>query len=319
MKKQIIFHIGAHKTGTSFLQDVMLQNHLRLLEQSVVYAGKCTLMKRSPGDVLDPAFDQKCEAFLSSDMERLIVSDEDLCHDNGNVLRKLLNSLSDEADIKVVYYVREIISYFLSFYKFTSYWRCNGSEIPTFSNLMEYAAHSSIYVRGHKLISDISLLLGKENTLVRRYSKESFGAGGLEKDFFDLLDIESSKFTIPVQRVNSSPSLRQAEQLFWMLRYTQNPKIRIQARDAIMGYDGEKKEEKRITIDEVEFIHKKFRPVEEAIERDFLDSNQYRASFDNHFEYWKERAGSDQGSRYLNSHEVEEVCTLVDIFRRSSS
>ena len=64
MTKNILIHIGLHKTGTSFLQALLAKNAVALAAQGCVYAGNCTTSLNRPGDGIQPGLARQVDTFL---------------------------------------------------------------------------------------------------------------------------------------------------------------------------------------------------------------------------------------------------------------
>lgn len=311
MSKTIFLHIGSHKTGTTYLQETMRCNAEILYQQGYLYRGKVTADQDEIGDSLQANLIADLRAFLQSDKVSFIISDENLClnlHDNT---LKLAKNLTAHANVKVVYYLREIVSYYLSFYKFASLWLCATDKIPRFSNLMEFSSINQIYLKSYRLLTQLSKIIPPQDIIVRRYEKNGFHGGTLKSDFFNIVGVNYDAFNHQAQKQNVSPNLEQAEKLLLIHRLTQNPTIRERAKTIILEPKNNCANEFMITIDELSFLEKNFADAQAEIEKRYFSTFDENASFGNHIATWQHKIHNSSGKRFLDHREIICVNDLV--------
>lgn len=310
-KKTIYVHIGTHKTATSYLQKIMSVNKDNLINNKIDYYGKCTQSRAYTGDTIDEKLFEYLDNFRNNGIcESLIISDEDLCHNTDNVCLNFIRRYSDLFDIKVICYIREIVSYYSSFYSYASVYLCNTNNIPEFTNLIEYSDLQKAYVSTYNLLEDLTEFLELTDIVVRPFGKQYFRDGKIENDFFDIVGCDPNILE-PITVQNVSPSLKQAEKIYYALNLTKAPLIRRSVANKILESYEDNDNQSTISMDELDAIYDKYHFYEENLLNKFLLNNVKEDVFKDSYSKWKKKIEENDSRRFLDQNEKDEVMDLV--------
>jgi len=306
--KTLYFHVGTHKTGTTSLQRFMHENRARLGSAGICYYGKCT---SDTGRSIHHEFHRKLQKLRNDNSwHTLIVSDEDLSHNHGDVAFGLIQQYARDFDVRIVCYVREIVSYFISFYTYASVYLARESRTPKFSSLSEYTEVQDAYARNHDFLFQARDLLGKQSVVVRPYMRRRFRGGAIEDDFLDVIGCDSTGFVRNPRTLNNSPSLLQADKIYYLLRLTANERVRVSAAQKLQ--DG-LCNDRRITItaEALDKIYKKYRQYELNIIQGFFGELGGDDVFDKTYSDWLDEISSSNEDPRLSAEEKQEVRDFV--------
>ncbi|EAK5847441.1 hypothetical protein BAY65_04190, partial [Campylobacter lari] len=219
-------HIGTEKTGTTSIQDFLLQNHNLLLNYGKYYSKK--LLKHNVHLwIIELVFDfytrniiderainleilnnKKYEILLNEIFlyknKDFIFSCEIICrdffHEKHIIILKNIFKILGFTKIFVILYIREISSFIESY----ASQNIKGGAYFNSDEIMAYN-HPSIYSFNVAEIIKIYLkYFKKEDLIIRLFSKNEFHQGCLLRDFLYVLNLKSNDdFIIPKKRNES--------------------------------------------------------------------------------------------------------------------
>ncbi len=279
-----------------------------LREKKIGYYGKCTSAKELPGDTIEQGFYAELKAFKDSEtLEALVISDEDLSHNVDDIFYNLICECQSNFDVKVICYLREVVSYYISFYCFASIPLCSKRKNPPFRDFSEYLQLQKSYLSIYKLLTKLMQILPSENIIVRPFHKKFFPSQKIENDFFDILSVDTSFFR-PINHKNISPTLKQAEKIYYALSLTSNPDIRQRAKIEILK--NRERIESTLTKSELNAIHERYRDYEIELQGLFFNEVQQkilRSSYDT----WNRKIDHGE-SRILSEKEKKVIFDIVN-------
>ena len=202
MEKEIIFHIGYPKTGTSFLQNLFEdKNNSNILDElslgysrhinksnyleEVKFINECSDVELSSN--IDSWFKKKrCQ--------RLLISNEAYIHLNSQGIKTLFNATKKIAQPKVIIYLKrqDLLC--------ESSWKQWGLKHHSFD--VEFKKFTTIGVMYSELLDAWAEVFGLENIIVRIHDREKLKKG-IAFDFFRALGIEYKEINLPKKPVNS--------------------------------------------------------------------------------------------------------------------
>ncbi|QPN67533.1 hypothetical protein [Synechococcus sp. CBW1006] len=288
----------------------MSANKKRLSEQRIEYYGKCTFAKDAPGDTIAQDFYERLKTFrANSTSDRLVVSDEDLCHNRNDIFYTLVCNYSNEFNIKIVCYIREVVSYCISFYSFAAIWLCNRDSSPAFRNFVEYLDRQKAYIATYDLLTKLAKVLPNEDVIVRPFNFSQFREKKIDNDFFDILNVDATLFqSVEVQ--NISPTLKQAEKIYYVLSITSNRHVRVRARDLILQIRDECGPS--ITKDELDAVYERYRDYEMKIQRAFFNRGNEEQRYGRTYARWIQKIDG-QEERVLNASEKHRILAAASL------
>ena len=224
MKKKLIIHIGTPKTGSSFLQEVCIENYDKLLESGVLYPGvedgkfvKEANFPINASHILRLFFDELDKESIcnlvkeqliqvfSFNVSTVLISDETFTAFNvlnkGNLyifecLIETCNSL--DIDLSFIAYYRQPSKYL------PSHWAQLVKKHKETLSLVKFIEQNKIPY--WKNVISLHELYNK--TSVFSYDKEASVDGGLARSFFNAIDVNPEGFNLLVsESVNPSLSL----------------------------------------------------------------------------------------------------------------
>lgn len=232
MKKKIHLHIGAPKTGTTSVQK-FIHDHADELARNDFFVPP-GLHAELPLTLLDehfrkhghawltywPVMQKGCEQawsevldqFTRSGCSRCIISAENFSElvdyanpdDSDPHGHKIMEMLAG-FEVRVVVYLRPIAAYVESMYKERIK---NSAEIRSCENLLcSWQKNGSSYFHPTKYLDYFARLFGRDNLVIRKYSRAGFPQGDIVRDFFDAINcpFPSSAATVPLHENMSIP------------------------------------------------------------------------------------------------------------------
>lgn len=202
MEKQIIFHIGYPKTGTSFLQALFEdeKNKRRFEQLGLGYSRHIT----KPDYLEEVKFIDDCDYlelkdnlnswFEKTKCQKLLISNEAYVHISKQGIKKLYKASENIAHPKVIIYIRR------QDYICESSWKQWGLFNHPFE--VEYKNFITKGLKYSKLLDNWAEEFGLENVIVRIHDKEKL-KNGIAFDFFKALGIEYEGIILPAKSVNS--------------------------------------------------------------------------------------------------------------------
>lgn len=231
MKKKLIIHIGTPKTGTSFLQEVCVKNHAKLLASGVLYPG--VRDNRFTKDANEPINGSHILSYFSHDLDSsslknliikdlisvfnfnvntVLISDETFSAFNvlneGNyfIFKCLIESCKSlDIELSFIAYYRRPSKYL------PSHWAQLVKKHKETRSLIEFVEQDKIpywknIILLHKLYNKVSIY---------SYDKEILVENGISQSFFNKLGVSCSNFDLlinetinPALSLNSLTALR---------------------------------------------------------------------------------------------------------------
>ena len=201
-RKKLFLHIGSPKTGTSYLQSFLYENHENLKSKNILYP------KSLIGSPLDPKHQPFFASFLSGDVQRfqaflqriaaetgesietLILSSEGFYHHINELTEtswRLLEALKDLYDVRIVLYLRPQVEYIESMYRqYMKNPRGINAEFGSSLTIQEMMERPKLRqnLDYYGSLMKWAAVIGEENIIVRRYTRN------VVEDFTTLLKVE---------------------------------------------------------------------------------------------------------------------------------
>ncbi len=220
--KELIYHIGTFKTGSTSLQTFLDHNRGELLKAGIFYP-ECLLEEGRPEIVNGnngnayPLNVPKIDGLkfrkgienlkeLFSQYNKILISSEDFW--SSETKQERLRELKEiGVTVKVIVYLRRQDEYLDSL--------CNQlikTGLLSFEKGQSHIYELGLYTDYYKELSDIKDVIGKENIAVRIFEKEQFYRGNIYDDFLKCLGIERTEFFVdPEKTLNRSLSNKHRE------------------------------------------------------------------------------------------------------------
>ncbi|MGF1459633.1 MAG: hypothetical protein ACFBSG_11460 [Leptolyngbyaceae cyanobacterium] len=225
--KTIYLHIGVHKTGTTHLQRILLENQPKLQARgyyypktgipSFIFGHHKVAWAVKHGDYIERPFEGVVidlkgvwegliDEIESIDSDHIIISCEYFCLYSQEYIRELKKRL-DKYHIKVILCIRKQTDFLKSLYSENVKTGC-GESFQNFFHTRKFRCDYAAILR------DWESEIGAENIAVQRYSKHC-----LLKDFFcnvGLADLEIDDLKVSSSKTNVSLSGQLLKALRWM-------------------------------------------------------------------------------------------------------
>ncbi|MGR3621461.1 hypothetical protein [Pseudophaeobacter sp.] len=204
MTRDLIFHIGAHRTGTSAVQQYLHRNIAALKQQGVLYPFKA----RRHVHLINALFSgrkspqQLCAELMrriaahEMELHTIILSDEDIC------IRENLSAIGEFRkyfNVKVVFALRRQDLWLESWYLQNIKWQWN----PRLSHctLPEFLAQRQQFhwIDYDRYVRHLEQIFGRENVILNLYEPSQMPPGGAVEMFCTSIDLP------PPERFGSGP------------------------------------------------------------------------------------------------------------------
>ena len=182
MKRRLIFHIGAHRTATSALQDYLADNKRQLRSRGVVYPFQVRRHLKQMNALFtgrrDPA--ELAETLTAradkrdADIHTILLSDEDICmrEDLG-----LLARFREWFDVKIVFTLRRQDTWLESWFFQNIKWQWNPKLAHcTFDEFMAQR-ESFHWIHYDRYVRHLEDLFGAENLILNVMEKDQMPDG----------------------------------------------------------------------------------------------------------------------------------------------
>ena len=329
-KKTIYIHIGKHKTASTFLQKIMADNRDILKERGIYYPrylyleqGKNKTRPMVNGTVVqhynEDEIKKTLKAFDSSDCNKLVFSEENLFIDNYSNLLSFVAKYKEQYDIKIICYIREIVSYVLSMWSFLSNekWCTLQMSLRDFvhsarpqnleKRVIKFPANTLNYMGGVDLLFKLTKTLGAKQVIVKAYDKKILH-NSIEESFFAIIGCDVSNLKI-TNNINISPNLKQAEKLIYLNRNTSDIFLRRHISKDLLAKDLNSK--CTLTIDELNLIYETFHHYELKLIKKFLGGAKSEDVFSFTYRDWLKKINYANESRFLIDSEKSEIKILI--------
>jgi len=215
LKQKLIFHIGAHRTATSALQEYLHRNFEPLLEQGYFYPFKVRRHMKQINQLFrgDKTPEEMAQNLIartnkrSHDIHTIILSDEDAC------MRRDLSVLAqfrEWFDVKVVFTLRRQDSWLESWFFQNIKWQWNAKlSHCTFDEFMAmrddfHWIHYDHYVR------HLEELFGQDNIILNIHEKGQMQGGPIET-FCNSIGLSNRESCSAPAHINQSYSPEMSE------------------------------------------------------------------------------------------------------------
>jgi len=216
MEKQVYIHIGIHKTGTTSLQNMLLENRAYFSELGLYYPAFCFVLGGHHNLAWELQEDVRWEAEygniagLLDEIEqgkqtKYLVSSEDICRSTEKQVETLYLYFKKYKP-KVIVYIRNQFDYIVSSW---------SSAVKTGSSQRSFIEHYDFCINNRLDRIDYNVFLnlwakifGKENIIVKIFRKNL--GFELQKEFLNIIDIPLHFSTLNVNnKLNRSLPLQQ--------------------------------------------------------------------------------------------------------------
>lgn len=219
MEKELIYHIGTFKTGSTSLQTFLANNREELLKAGIFYPeclyeeGRPEYTNGNAYPLNDPEMDsdnykhgiENLKKYFS-EYDKILISSEDFW--SSNTKQERLRELKELGVIvKIIVYLRRQDDYLDSL--------CNQlikTGLLSFEKGQSHIYELGLYTDYYKELTDIKNVIGKENIFVRVFEKEQLYNENIFDDFLHVLNIDKTEaFVKPEKRLNRSLSNKHRE------------------------------------------------------------------------------------------------------------
>lgn len=252
MKKNLFLHIGSHKTGTTSIQKVLLNNYDYLKKYNFSFLDKDFEGNKtthgnakswiSTGNGLNTGegasikdIDKLCKNLSGLEKENIIMSTEEF---SWFFQKTDLEKFKQELDkyfktVKIIVYLRRQDEQIISHHQ-------QGSKIPKCAERRFYGSEPRAipfktisvhhyYLDYYKKLNMWKDIFGKENLIVRVFNKESLIDKDIVSDFFSVLNIPKPK--VNLTKLNESNGFEKTKIGHMLNDYIQDKNLRNFIRD----------------------------------------------------------------------------------------
>ena len=249
--------------------------------------------------------------FKESNCNKLLLSDENILTFGLYKLpafKNSLNTLRKEFDVKIILYLRDVISYCMSMwgylaqnhgYPFSLIDACNATNIHT------------------QAIIDLVNTTGQDDFIITPFEKKYFKNGKIQDHFLtEILGVDISDFNIQ-KNINISPNPKQAETMIYFNKYSAEKKKISEvlpwrfSRGCMFLLNFNKDSDATITKKELDILYGKYHQYEVEILKKFFNTENSGDMFSKDYKYWVNKIESAKNTRKLSAFEKLGIRTLV--------
>tara|TARA_B100000900_G_scaffold126037_1_gene106385 strand:+ start:181 stop:1239 length:1059 start_codon:yes stop_codon:yes gene_type:complete len=221
---ELFLHIGLHKTGTSSIQESLIQNKANLAKEGILYINNLKIFDNILNiDFFNIKFADKCITELENiskskknTIKKIIISNESFSGNPFNGYKKLkiivkyLNEISKSFETKIILYLRRQDELIESLYIQS----IKSGKTALFNDFIKTLKYDSFNWSNY--INIWMQYFSKNQLIVRMYDKEKFKDGNIVTDFASVLESKLLKNDINFYEENkgySQASLEVAQML----------------------------------------------------------------------------------------------------------
>jgi hypothetical protein len=247
----------------------MRANRAAAERANVLYYGRCT---SNEGRNLQDDFRQDFELFLLDNQHStMLVIDEDLCHNRNNLAYDIIDYCNKQCAAYVFCYIREVASYYISFYCYASLYLARTDRVPRFHSLSDYITKQLAYKSAIGLLDLLANRIGHKQITVTPYSKYSFINSVLKDDFLTRIRLNSIVGEVKdIEKANISPNIRQAECIYYALRLTSNQVIRSSTVLFVLSCYGQNRHSTHAISKEIELIYQHYGLLQDHVIKNYF-------------------------------------------------
>lgn len=297
MTKQLVIHAGLHKTGTSFLQVMLVKNKEEL--KSIGWEFLHTTTSGNSSSHISVTKDKKIKSKIKNSFINLISNPKE---ENSIISAEYLSFIDDESEllkvknvcdefydkIKIIFYLRSHEELALSF-KQQAAKSPSKDKMPSsmlvghdFSPLPKINDDVISYFSYYKKIKLWSKVFGKENIHLGVYGKETNKETYFD-DFLETCGVKLNNFTKIERTVNEGLDRRSSIVKHYLLsRGFSNSNLKSVANDEkIKPSDKDIKEFKKIFSEDIKMLKKEFSvdfPEKKALHKE--ESSNYQINYE---------------------------------------
>ncbi|GAA0741971.1 hypothetical protein LRH25_04800 [Ideonella azotifigens] len=205
----VYLHIGLNKTGTSSIQDFFFLNIEAMAQEGICYpragldgAAHHALSYWLGTPEPDRNFEQSPMVLAMrkeiAGASKVVISSEDL-HTHGARGARILKRLFAGHQVKVVFYVREHLSYLASWYQQNVQASHLSCSFDTFCHLTRKPLHT--------LADAWTESMGRENMFLRLYDRKALTGGDVLLDFVRIVGVPGDLERFQRKRYENNPSV----------------------------------------------------------------------------------------------------------------
>ena len=279
---KVVLHIGTHKTGTTWIQEVMATNTALLAEHGLAYPGighasghhsliaewvKLAKIYWLPEGHID-GWRQIAEAYADTD-QTVLLSSEEFTRSNSRVdFEAIKEELSGFEEIKLVCMVRDQVSHIQSIFLELSKHRAPPGWVMFLRGALERDIASGLFLNYNELYDFLLESFDPEQIVLASYDQVKRAEGGIVQYILDQCDlgIDASILAEPDKGANKSPSPLAG----WAAGVVARPDIAAswlpeQAQAALSETQGEKRRTTLYTVEELQQTIAHFKPLNDLL------------------------------------------------------
>lgn len=215
MKQRLIFHIGAHRTATTALQQYLFQNIQPLRRNGFLYPFKVRRhtqlihnlfsKNRTPDQIITRL--QERVAAHKRPLHTIIISDEDICMQRN---LKILGKFRNAFDVKVVFSLRRQDLWLESWYLQNIKWQWNPKLAHITLDRFMARREDFHWIHYDRYVRHLEDVFGRENVILNVFEKQQMPEGPIRM-FCDSIGLTPTDAFSDTRTINPSFSGKMSE------------------------------------------------------------------------------------------------------------